>query len=225
MRNILLLSLLLSGIVFAESISPAKAARLSKKGEKIVKTLCEKEKLPKASGSIEELMLKIEKSTACPKLSRSRLQSVAYYLSNGSMKLNSKSITVPKEAKCPVCGMFVGKYPKWAATMKIDGKVYYFDGVKDMMKYYIFDGDFPYDRSKISAMTVTDFYTLEGIPAKEAFYVTGSNVYGPMGNELIPFKSREEAANFMQDHQGEKIVRFDQITPKMVMALDGIEQE
>jgi nitrous oxide reductase accessory protein NosL len=46
-----------------------------------------------------------------------------------------------------------------------------------------------------------------------------------MGNELIPFKTKEAAENFMRDHQGEAIVRFDQITPRMVMALDGIEQE
>jgi nitrous oxide reductase accessory protein NosL len=121
--------------------------------------------------------------------------------------------------------MFVAKYPKWAGLMVIDGKKYYFDGVKDLMKFYIFDADFTYDRSKITAITVTDFYTLESIPAKEAYYVTGSSLYGPMGNELIPFKTKEAAENFMRDHQGEAIVRFDQITPRMVMALDGIEQE
>jgi nitrous oxide reductase accessory protein NosL len=141
------------------------------------------------------------------------------------MKLSKNHIAVPEKAKCPVCGMFVAKYPKWAGLMVIDGKKYYFDGVKDLMKFYIFDGDFPYDRSKITAITVTDFYTLESIPAKEAYYVTGSSLYGPMGNELIPFKTKEAAENFMRDHQGEAIVRFDQITPRMVMALDGIEQE
>jgi nitrous oxide reductase accessory protein NosL len=119
--------------------------------------------------------------------------------------------------------MFVAKYPKWAAEMVVDGKKHYFDGVKDMMKYYIFDGDFPYDRKKIEKMDVTDFYTLEAIPAKEAYYVLGSKLYGPMGNELIPFKTEQEAKDFIKDHGGDRIVRFDEITPKMVMALDGIE--
>jgi len=45
----------------------------------------------------------------------------------------------------PVCGMFVAKYPKWPASISYEGKIYYFDGVKDMMKYYIFDGNFPCD--------------------------------------------------------------------------------
>ncbi len=225
MKSVAFFVILLALPLFSGEMSAAKIVKLANKGEKIVKTLCEKEKLPDSTGTIEQLIPKIKKSQACPPLSKSRLEAVAYYLSNGSMKLSKKHIDVPGNAKCPVCGMFVSKYPKWAALMVVDGKKYYFDGVKDLMKFYIFDGDFPYDRSKVTEITVTDFYTLEGIPAKEAYYVTGSNLFGPMGNELIPFKTEEAAKNFMRDHQGEAIVRFDQITPKMVMALDGIEQE
>jgi hypothetical protein len=107
--------------------------------------------------------------------------------------------------------------------MSGEGRRYYFDGVKDMMKFYIFDGDFPYDRQKIESIFVTDFYTLEAIPAKKAWYVIGSEVYGPMGNELIPFKDKASAENFMKDHKGERILRFDEITGKIVMGLDGID--
>jgi nitrous oxide reductase accessory protein NosL len=108
--------------------------------------------------------------------------------------------------------------------MKHDGKVYYFDGVKDMMKYYIFNGDFPYDRTHISEMIVSDYYTIEEIPAKEAFYVLDADVFGPMGHELIAFKNKKSAQIFMSEHHGKKIVRFEEITDAMVMALDGIEQ-
>jgi nitrous oxide reductase accessory protein NosL len=92
-----------------------------------------------------------------------------------------------------------------------------------MMKFYIFDVDFPYDRSKISNMEVTDFYTLKAIDAKKAFYVVGSDVFGPMGNELIPFVSKDAAENFLKDHSAEQIILFDDITPKLVMGLDGLE--
>jgi nitrous oxide reductase accessory protein NosL len=109
--------------------------------------------------------------------------------------------------------------------MSIDGKPYFFDGVKDMMKYYIFDADFPYDRKKIDSMKVSDFYTLDAIDPKKAYFVIGSNVYGPMGNELIAFGKKSDAENFMHDHKGEKILRFDEITPQIVMALDGLVYE
>ncbi|HHD72908.1 MAG TPA: hypothetical protein ENL02_03240 [Epsilonproteobacteria bacterium] len=225
MKLLILSALMMTSFLQAQTVSQAKVVKLSRKGKKIVDTLCKRELLPDPSGTIEQLIDKIRQSQACPVLPQSRLEAVAYYLSNGSMKLSAKHIAVPGSAKCPVCGMFVSKYPKWAALMVIDGKEYYFDGVKDMMKYYIFDGDFPYDRNKITVMRVTDFYTIEGIPAKKAYYVLGSSLFGPMGNELIPFKTEEAAKNFMHDHQGEAILHFDQITPRIVMALDGIEQE
>jgi nitrous oxide reductase accessory protein NosL len=224
MKNVILILLFVTGFVFANDDSLAKIVKLSNKGEKIVKTLCDATKLPSPKGSIDQLIEKIKATKSCPNLSKSKLKAVAYYVSNGSMKLTNKHLLVPSEAKCPVCGMFVGKYPKWAAFMVVDGKKYYFDGVKDMMKYYIFDGNFPYNRSSISKMSVSDYYTLEEVPAKEAIYVLGSNVFGPMGNELIPFKSKKSAQTFMQEHNGKAILMFDEITDKMVMALDGIEQ-
>ncbi len=224
MKKIILITLFITGSLFANESSLTKIVKLSNKGEKIVKTLCESKKLPSAEGTIEQLMEKIKTSKACPPLSKSKLEAVAYYVSNGSMKLAGKHIDVPVKAKCPVCGMFVAKYPKWAARIKYDGKNYYFDGVKDMMKYYIFDGDFPYDRKSISEITVSDYYTLEEISAKEAFYVLDSDIFGPMGRELIPFKSKKSAKAFMDDHNGKAMVKFDEITDKMVMALDGIEQ-
>jgi len=224
MRKILFYTVCLSGLLFANSESLAKIVKLSNKGEKIVKTLCDAKKLPLSEGSIDQLIEKIKVSKSCPQLSKSKLKAVAYYVSNGSMKLTDKHLLVPSEAKCPVCGMYVSKYPKWAAYMLIGEKKYYFDGVKDMMKYYIFDGDFPYDRNNISVLTVSDYYTLEQIPAKEAIYVLDSDIFGPMGHELIPFKSKKSAKTFMDEHNGKAMVMFDEITDKMVMALDGIEQ-
>jgi len=218
----LLLILFISGLLFANEQSLAKIIKLSNKGEKIAKTLCDHSKLPSSEGTIKQLMEKIKTSGVCPSLSQSKLEAVAYYVSNGDMKLKGNHIDVPGDAKCPVCGMFVSKYPKWAGYMEHDGNKYYFDGVKDMMKYYIFDGDFPYDRSQISKMTVSDYYTLEEIPAKEAFYVWESDIFGPMGRELIPFKSKKSAKAFMDDHNGKAIVKFDEITDKMVMSLDGL---
>jgi len=177
--------------------------------------------------SIEQIGEAIKVSQACPKLSKSKLKAVSYYLLHHTQSHTTTrgTISVPTNTKCPVCGMFVHKHPKWSAKMVVSSKEFYFDGVKDMMKYYIFDVDFPYSRDSIESILVTNFYTLESIDAKSAYYVLGSNMYGPMGNELIPFTTQKEAKNFMLDHKGEKIVRFGDITPKMVMALDGVDYE
>ncbi|NKQ40826.1 MAG: hypothetical protein HF962_04570 [Sulfurovum sp.] len=216
--------LLLLSIVFSVSYgSSAKIIKLSQKGEKITRIFCDIKKLPKAEGTISDLMKKISDSKACRKLSKAKLEAVAYFVSNGAMKYSKKQMHVPHDAKCPVCGMFVYKYPKWAAMIEVDGKKHYFDGVKDMMKFYIFDVDFPYDRTKISKMEVTDFYTLDAIPANDAWYVYDSLFYGPMGRELISFVDKPSAEEFSRDNSGKEILRFKDITPKKVMALDGID--
>ena len=72
----------------------------------------------------------------------------------------------------------------------------------------------------ISAIGVTEYYGLTLIDARQAFYVTGSDVLGPMGHELIPLASRAEAEEFMTDHKGRLVLQFDQVTQEMLMMLD-----
>lgn len=227
MTRFLLLTLLLLGLAQAESLSPAKYANLVQKGENVASKLCDETKLSAIKAvNLSDIYQQIEQTNPCIALNARNKEALAYFLLAGqSVKPEAakEQIEVPKEAKCPVCGMFVSKYPKWVALIEVESKKHYFDGVKDMMKFYIFDIDFPYDRSKISNISVTDFYTLHAIDAKKAFYVIGSDLFGPMGNELIPFLTKEAALNFMNDHNGEKIITFDEITPKLVMSLDGIE--
>lgn len=227
MTRFFLALFLLISVVYAEGISPAKYAKLVQKGEKVALKLCDDTKLSQIKNKEFDAVLKdIDTIKPCISLNSRNKKALAYFLMAGSSETPANvkgQIKVPKKSKCPVCGMFVTKYPKWAAVIEENGKKHYFDGVKDMMKFYIFDVDFPYDRSKISSMLVTDFYTLKAIDAKKTFYVIGSDLYGPMGNELIPFLTQDAAHNFMNDHGGEKIIIFADITPKLVMGLDGLE--
>ena len=101
----------------------------------------------------------------------------------------------PKD-KCPVCGMFVAKYPDWVAAIAFaDGSTVFFDGVKDMLKYYFNMAKYAPGKTTadIQAIHVTDYYRLEPVDGRRAFYVAGSDVYGPMGKELIPFEKEAEA--------------------------------
>ena len=210
---------------FSQELSDAKISKLVKKGERISYSICDKDELltlKLIDLSISNLIEKLKKNRSCGGLTDKNYQALGYFLL--SKKGSSvKKITVPKSAKCPVCGMFVFKYPKWSARITIDKKHLYFDGIKDMMKYYIFSKEFPYNRTEINQITVSDYYKLEAIDANSAFYVIGSDILGPMGNELIAFKTEKEAKNFMRDHNGVKILNFKEITPHLIMGLDGIE--
>ena len=132
--------------------------------------------------------------------------------------------TEPAKAdKCPVCGMFVARYPDWKAQVVFqDGSVDHFDGAKDMFKYRF---DLPRYRPQqredtIVAIFVTEYYSMEFIDARQAWYVIGSDVYGPMGHELIPFSSEADARAFLQDHKGREILRYPQVTPYVIRQLD-----
>ena len=128
----------------------------------------------------------------------------------------------PKDT-CPVCGMFVAKYPDWIATVRYrDGHTHHFDGAKDLFKYLL---DLPrwapgHEQHQIDAIGITDYYSVLRIDARQAYYVIGSDVLGPMGHELIPLQSEADALEFQQDHAGKRILRFDEVTLPLLEALD-----
>lgn len=140
--------------------------------------------------------------------------------------LDAAEPTIPKPTardKCPVCGMFVAKYPDWLAAVRLrDGSHVYFDGAKDMFKF-LHDVK-KYDPGRrpddIQAIAVMDYYGLAWIDARKAWYVLGSDVYGPMGRELIPLEKEADAREFLKDHKGTRIIRFADATPEVIKNLD-----
>lgn len=208
-----------------------KIKRIYPKGKKIFDKLCKEDIDPTMYLEINELKADIQNNKLCKKLDESKLQSVALYLWEvkklGSLETIEDRVQVREDEKCPVCGMFVAKYPRWAA------KLYYthgdhehdfsFDGVKDLMKFY-FDpkkwGDYKVTKDMENRILVTDYYSQKGIDGKKAYYVIGSDVYGPMGNELIPFENLDDAKIFKKDHLAKKIVQFDNIKEEEVYKLD-----
>lgn len=132
----------------------------------------------------------------------------------------------PKPAakdKCPVCGMLVAKYSNWLSVVLFkDGSRAFFDGPKDMFKY-LFDMK-RYNPSKstedIDFVAVTDYYTVASIDARKAWYVLGSDIFGPMGKELIPLTTETDAKEFMKDHKGQRILKFSEVTTEVVKSFD-----
>jgi copper chaperone NosL len=128
----------------------------------------------------------------------------------------------PKD-KCAVCGMFVAKYPDFAAQIQFkDGATFHFDGTKDMFKFYLSLSRYAPGKkaSDISAVLVNNYYDLTPVDGMQAYYVAGSDVYGPMGRELIPFAKESQAKEFMKDHKGKSLLRFNQVTPAVLKTLD-----
>ncbi|MCM2359298.1 MAG: nitrous oxide reductase accessory protein NosL [Geobacteraceae bacterium] len=125
--------------------------------------------------------------------------------------------------KCPVCGMFVAKYPDFAARIVYrDGSHAAFDGTKDMFIYYLNLKKYAPGKSvsQIASLSVTDYYSLDLVDGLSAWYVLGSDVLGPMGRELIPFARKADAMEFKRDHRGTRIVRFREVTAALLRELE-----
>lgn len=200
-----------------------KRAEMAEKGRRILATLCDED--PPRFETVFAAKTWLAEHRPCGDLREEQMQALALALvlpaGDGE---DAGPIAVPRRAKCPVCGMFVAKYPGWAAEVETpDGSRHYFDGVKDLMKF-LFDAsaygvdDLP-DADRL-AIRVTDYYSQAAIDARAAVYVIGSNVYGPMGNELIPLADADEAESFRSDHAGDRVLGFDEITPGLVAGLD-----
>jgi nitrous oxide reductase accessory protein NosL len=125
--------------------------------------------------------------------------------------------------KCSVCGMFVNKYPDWVATVTFkDSSVLFFDGAKDFFTWYLNMQKFTpaKKQTEIAAITVNDYYTLKPVDAKKASFVIGSDVYGPMGKELVPFEKLVDAHAFLKDHKGKMVLRFSDVTPRVLNSME-----
>jgi copper chaperone NosL len=130
------------------------------------------------------------------------------------------------KVKCPVCGMFVAPYADWNATITFaDSSTAVFDGSKDMFKYYLDIKKYAPAkyRSNITAITVKDYYSKEDTDARKAYYVIWGDAYGPMGHEPIPFATEAKAKQFLQEHHGKKVLRFPDVTLKLLHSLDNPE--
>lgn len=140
--------------------------------------------------------------------------------------INAEGAGVPAPAakdKCPVCGMFVSKYPAWLGAVSFkNAPPAYFDGPKDLFTYLLNLKKYAPARTQtmITAIQVKDYYSLKPIDGRAAFYVIGSDVYGPMGKELVSFEKQPDAQAFLRDHKGKSVLRFNEITPVLLKSLE-----
>lgn len=125
--------------------------------------------------------------------------------------------------KCPVCGMFTSKYQDFLGAIDLDGgKRLWFDGAKDLFKFYLDPAAYGEGSRGQNTKTilVTDYYTVQLIEARSAWYVLGSDIFGPMGHELIPFAKEADAQVFMADHGGKRLLRFNEINAELLQGLE-----
>ena len=125
----------------------------------------------------------------------------------------------------PVYQLPIGKYPKFSAEMILkNGTPIDFVSVKAMMNFYFHPEKYPEyavgDRSEIDRMYVKDYLDGKRVRLKNAWFVFGSRIVGPHGDDLIPFSSKTRAEMFVKRYGGSRIMRAEDFTFGLIHYLD-----
>lgn len=120
----------------------------------------------------------------------------------------------------------VYKYPKWVSKIELtNGKKVFFSSPKSMMEFYHRPGKYSdigvKSESDFKDILVTDFKTLEPIEARGAFFVYGSKIISPAGDDLVPFATYKDAKEFSQKYRGRRILNFKELKNSLIRLLNG----
>ncbi len=143
-----------------------------------------------------------------------------------STLLMSESLNFDKNTSCLVRHFKVYKNPQWVAKIELsNGKELFFSSPKSMFEFYHRPGKW-YDlgvRSEddFKNILVTDYATLKPVKAKGAFYVYGSNITSPAGDDLVPFDSYRAAEEFAKKHNGKRVLGFREVNYALINLLNG----
>jgi nitrous oxide reductase accessory protein NosL len=93
-----------------------------------------------------------------------------------------------------------------------------------MMNFYFHPEKYPEygvkSRTEIDKMFVRDYITGKKIDAKDAFYIFGSKLIGPHGDDLIPLSSKTQVELFMKRFGGTKVLKIDDFSFGLIKYLD-----
>jgi copper chaperone NosL len=129
---------------------------------------------------------------------------------------------IPTDARCPVCGMYPARFPRWAAQIIFkDGAAHFFDSPVDLFMFLDKPGRFGSERSAAdaAAIYVADFRSGAWLNAREAVFVRDSRARGPMRGPDLPAFADETAAQAFITEQGGRVLHFDQVDASVVASL------
>ena len=143
-----------------------------------------------------------------------------------SSLLFSYEMDFNKDTSCLVRHLKVYKDPQWVAKIELkNGKKVFFSSPKSMFEFYFRPGKWydvgVKDENDFKDILVTDFETLKPVKAKGAFYIYGTNVSGPAGDDLIAFDSYAAAEKFSKEHNGKRILGFRDVSDALIRLING----
>lgn len=147
------------------------------------------------------------------RLVRVALWAFAVVLGAGSIGGCSGEGTAEAQQRCDLCGMRVESSSGWRAGGRdASGAALAFDTPKCLFRRH-------HERGPVSEPWVIEYYSQERRPARELFFVIGTDLQGPMGRDLVPVAGREAADRMLREHHGDRVLTFEEVTPEVAASL------
>jgi nitrous oxide reductase accessory protein NosL len=131
-----------------------------------------------------------------------------------------------KETICQIRKIKIYKNPKFISKILLrDGKKIFFTSSKSFFEFYFRPEKWETigikDKKEFENLIVTDFSTLKAVDAKTAFYVYGSSITTPAGDDLISFENKQNALNFAKKYNGKRVLSFSEVSNALIKLLNG----
>lgn len=128
---------------------------------------------------------------------------------------------IPADARCPVCGMFPARYPRWAGQVIFsDGATHFFDSpvnllvfLRDVARYS------NYTAEDVIASYTNDVASDTWTPAETAYFVHGSDALGPMREGNLPSFAERTAAQVFAEARGGKVLAHREVDTALLDSL------
>lgn len=116
--------------------------------------------------------------------------------------------------RCAQCGMPTEEFQAWRGKIVGTAATKHFCSPR-----CLFINSQAHSLATTDSVFVTDYYGQTLIDGRNAYYVIGSDVIGPMGHDLVPLASQQAAEEFMQEHKGQQILRFGEVNAETIKGL------
>jgi nitrous oxide reductase accessory protein NosL len=124
----------------------------------------------------------------------------------------SQPIKIESNKECPLCGMYPARYPQFNCQIVFkDGSYEAFDSAVGLLVYLLFPDKTGIKPKPVNRIYFKDYQKESWLEADKAFFVTGSEIMGPMGIEFLPADSEQAAKALKKQEQGKDIIHFRKI--------------
>jgi nitrous oxide reductase accessory protein NosL len=133
-------------------------------------------------------------------------------------KNKGKIVDPTDQDRCPVCNMIPARYPDFNAQLIMaDKQRFHFCSAQCLFEFTQNPRKYGATTGEVGDAWLHDHVSGRYIFAKNAYYVVGSKVPGPMGPEPIAFDLKSEASDFAKTNNG-LVLKFEKVTSAAIQA-------